>query len=82
MADGSPPGDARRIRGVGGVVSGLGESGRSVWAGRAVAYAESFAAVCAYPIEEFAGPDGRLALPHRALLAEGTAPAGAVPQAG
>ncbi|MEU9019493.1 class I SAM-dependent methyltransferase [Actinomadura sp. NPDC048394] len=28
----------------------LGESARSVWSGRAVAYAESFAAVCAYPI--------------------------------
>ncbi|MFJ2954513.1 methyltransferase domain-containing protein [Streptomyces sp. NPDC087270] len=30
--------------------SGFDESGRSIWSGRAVAYAESFAAVCAYPI--------------------------------
>jgi SAM-dependent methyltransferase len=46
-------------------VSGVDEAGRSIWSGRAVAYAESFAAVCAYPIGELldavgAGPGVRL----------------------
>lgn len=43
----------------------LGESASSIWSGRAVAYAESFAAVCAYPIKDLldaagVGPDVRL----------------------
>lgn len=46
-------------------MSELGESARSVWSGQAVAYAESFAAVCAYPIGDLldavgAGPGVRL----------------------
>lgn len=46
-------------------MNGFGESARSVWSGRAVAYAESFAALCAYPIEQLldavgAGPGVRL----------------------
>ncbi|MCX4728086.1 class I SAM-dependent methyltransferase [Streptomyces sp. NBC_01306] len=43
-------------------MTGFDETGRSIWSGRAVAYAESFAAVCAHPVDELldavgAGPD-------------------------
>lgn len=46
-------------------MTGIGETGRSIWSGRAVAYAESFAALCAYPTEDLldavgAGPGVRL----------------------
>ena len=51
-------------------VTGFDESERLIWSGRAAAYAESFAAVCAYPIGDLLDAAG--AVPGGRLLDVGT----------